>query len=66
MSAIEKSINIIGSQTKVAHMLGVKQSSVWNWIHRGRLPAKHIRRVAIATGEQITVNDLLKDHENIN
>ncbi|PKF60639.1 transcriptional regulator [Psychromonas sp. psych-6C06] len=66
MKAIEKAVDIIGTQTNVADILGVKQASVWNWIHRGRLPAKHIRSVAKATNHKVSVNELLKDHENNN
>lgn len=64
MSAIEKAVVIIGSQTALAKILGVKQAHVWNWlnIHK-RAPAKYIRRIAIATEGQVSESDLLMDHE---
>lgn len=64
MSAIEKAVKIIGSQTALAHMLGVKQAHVWNWLHvHKRSPAKYIRRISLATAGQVTESDLLQDHE---
>ncbi|GGN37616.1 MULTISPECIES: helix-turn-helix domain-containing protein [Marinomonas] len=64
MSAIAKAVEIVGSQTALAKMLGVKQAHVWNWLHvHKRSPAKYIRRISQATNGQVTESDLLKDHE---
>ena len=64
MSAIAKAVEIVGSQTALAKMLGVKQAHVWNWLHvHKRSPAKYIRRISQATNGKVTESDLLKDHE---
>ncbi|MCS6159251.1 MULTISPECIES: helix-turn-helix domain-containing protein [Shewanella] len=64
MSAIEKAINIIGGQTALAKKLGIRQSYVWNWIHRHRqAPAKYIRAISSATHGLVSVDELLLDHE---
>jgi DNA-binding transcriptional regulator YdaS (Cro superfamily) len=64
MSAIAKAVEIVGSQTALAKMLGVKQAHVWNWLHvHKRSPAKYIRRISQATNGQVTESDLLRDHE---
>ncbi|MEL0623848.1 YdaS family helix-turn-helix protein [Marinomonas arenicola] len=66
MTAIEKAVDLIGSQTALAKTLDVTQAHVWNWlrIHK-RAPAKYIRKIAEATNGEISVNDLLKDHEDL-
>ncbi len=65
MSAISKSTKIIGGQTALAAMLGVKQSHVWNWINRkGQAPAKYIRSISLATQGEVSIEELLTDHEN--
>ena len=47
MSAIEKAIKLIGGQTKLAKILGTKQSVVFHWVHRhGQAPAKYIPRIS--------------------
>ncbi|MCZ2722364.1 YdaS family helix-turn-helix protein [Marinomonas sp. 15G1-11] len=64
MTAIAKAVEVVGSQTALAKVLGVKQAYVWNWLklHK-RAPAKYIRRIAQATDYQVTESDLLIDHE---
>lgn len=64
MSAIEKAVEIVGSQTSLAEKLGVKQAHVWNWLRKHkRAPAKYIRQISKATNGTVTESDLLKDHE---
>jgi len=64
MSAIERAIEVVGSQTGLAKILGVKQSHVWNWLHvHHRCPAKYIRLTALATKGEVSETELLIDHE---
>ncbi len=64
MSAIKRSTEVIGGQTALASAIGVTQSHVWNWINRKRrAPAKYIRQISLATNGQVTVKELLIDHE---
>ncbi|RBO82594.1 YdaS family helix-turn-helix protein [Marinomonas aquiplantarum] len=66
MSAIQKAVNIIGTQTKVARLIGVKQAHVWNWLRlHKRAPAKYIRRISEATEGKVSVDELLQDHESL-
>jgi len=67
MSAIEKAVSIIGGQTKLARILGTKQSVVFYWINRhGQAPAKYIPRISELTNGEVSVNDLLADHQKSN
>ncbi|OCH55488.1 helix-turn-helix domain-containing protein [Vibrio cyclitrophicus] len=67
MSAIERSTEILGGQTSLAKLLGVSQSHVWNWINRKhQAPAKYIRAISEATGDEVSVKELLTDHEDTN
>jgi DNA-binding transcriptional regulator YdaS (Cro superfamily) len=64
MSAIEKVVEIIGSQTALAQITGVKQAHVWNWLRlHKRAPAKYIRRISKATEGKVSIEELLQDHE---
>jgi DNA-binding transcriptional regulator YdaS (Cro superfamily) len=66
MSAIAKVVVVVGSQTALARMLGVKQAHVWNWLHvHKRCPAKYIRRASFVTKGEVTESELLQDHERI-
>ena len=65
MTAISKAVNILGGQTKVGRILGVQQTAVWNWVNRHQqTPAKYIRTVSALTNNEVTVEELLADHEN--
>jgi len=65
MTAISKAVNDLGGQTKVGRILGVQQTAVWNWVNRHRqAPAKYIRKISALTNNEITVEQLLADHEN--
>ncbi|MEZ7278415.1 YdaS family helix-turn-helix protein [Pseudoalteromonas sp. 68 DY56-GL68] len=67
MSAIKKAVEIIGGQTKLANILGTKQSVVFHWISRhGQAPAKYIPRISELTHGQVSVDDLLADHQKTN
>ena len=63
-SHIEKAVKIIGGQTKLGKELGVSQGSVWDWINKfGQAPAKYIPRISELTNGEVSVNDLLADHQ---
>ncbi|ETX09695.1 hypothetical protein MUS1_06245 [Marinomonas ushuaiensis DSM 15871] len=64
MTAILRAAKIIGTQTKLANSLGIRQAHVWNWINvHNRAPAKYIRRISHLTNNAVTVCELLMDHE---
>ena len=67
MSAIEKAVCLIGGQTKLAKIIGVNQTAVFHWINRhGQAPAKYIPRISELTNGEVSVNDLLADHQKSN
>lgn len=67
MSAIEKAVSLIGGQTKLASFLGTKQTVVFHWVNRhGQAPAKYIPRISELTNGEVSVNDLLADHQKCN
>ncbi|MBW3528153.1 helix-turn-helix domain-containing protein [Shewanella sp. NKUCC05_KAH] len=64
MSHIEAAVKIIGGQTKTARQFNIRQTHVWKWIHVNKqAPAKYIKRIAALTNHEITVEQLLADHE---
>lgn len=66
-SHIEKAVKLIGGQTKLGKELGVSQGSVWDWINKfGQAPAKYIPRISELTNGEVSVNDLLADHQKSN
>ena len=64
MSAIDKAVKEIGGQTKLAKLVGTKQNAVWNWINRHQqAPAKYIREISKLTNGEVSIEELLADHE---
>lgn len=59
-SALKVAVDLMGSQDRMARLCGVKQPSVWRWLHRQRrLPAEHVLKVEQATG--VSRHDLRPD-----
>lgn len=49
--ALSQAIAHVGSQSALARICGVGQSTVWKWVQQGhRLPAEHVLTVETATG----------------
>ncbi|PHI36323.1 transcriptional regulator [Pseudoalteromonas sp. GCY] len=64
MSFIKKAVEVVGGQTQVARLLKTKQSVVWHWVNRhGQAPAKYINKISKLTNGQVSVSELLSDHE---
>ncbi len=52
--ALAKAIEIVGGQTQLARLLGVKQANVWHWLNRAeRIPAEYVLPIEKATGGQV-------------
>ncbi|MFN3014472.1 helix-turn-helix domain-containing protein [Vibrio coralliilyticus] len=65
MSAIERATELVGGQTSLAKLLGVKQSHVWNWINRKhQAPAKYISAISRVTEGKVSIEELLADHSD--
>ena len=57
-AALLRAISLIGSQAKLASMVGVGQSAVANWLARGRIPPDTAKLVEDATGGRVLLKDL--------
>lgn len=61
-TALETAINIVGGQTQLARLLGVKQANVWHWLKKaGRVPGEYVLAIETATGGQVTRHELRPD-----
>lgn len=64
MSFIKKAVKVIGGQTKLARLLKTNQSVVSHWVNRHQqAPAKYISRISALTNGEVTIQELLSDHE---
>lgn len=61
-SALAKAIDVVGGQTQLARLLGVKQANVWHWLNKAdRVPGEYVLAIETATGGQVTRHDLRPD-----
>lgn len=62
LKALEKAIELAGSQAELARRLGKKQAHIWNWLHRDkRVPADMAISIEHAVGGQVTRQALRPD-----
>ncbi|WP_341894709.1 molecular chaperone TorD family protein [Ferrovibrio terrae] len=60
--ALSKAITLVGGQTQLARLLGVKQANVWHWLNKAdRVPGEYVLAIESATGGQVTRHDLRPD-----
>ncbi|MFJ5338078.1 transcriptional regulator [Pectobacterium sp. CHL-2024] len=61
-SAISEAIELIGSQQKLAIACGVKQPTVWAWLHgKKKVSAENAKRIEIATNDAIPAYQVRPD-----
>lgn len=61
-NALAKAIDIVGGQTQLARLLGIKQANVWHWLNKAeRVPGEYVLAIEAATGNQVTRHDLRPD-----
>lgn len=61
-SALEKAIEVVGSQAELARRIGKKQAHIWNWLNRDKdVPAEVVASIEDATGGAVTRHDLRPD-----
>lgn len=61
-TALEKAVELLGSQAELARKIGKKQAHIWNWLHRDRrVPADMAMKIEHATDGQVTRHDLRPD-----
>lgn len=57
-----RAVEIVGGQTALADVLGIKQQNVWSWLNRTkRCPPEYVLRVEAATGGAVTRYQLRPD-----
>lgn len=60
--AISEAIKLIGSQQKLATACGVKQPTVWAWLHgKKKVSAENAKRIEIATNNIISAYQIRPD-----
>jgi TorA maturation chaperone TorD/DNA-binding transcriptional regulator YdaS (Cro superfamily) len=60
--ALTRAIEIVGGQTQLARLLGVKQANVWHWLKRAdHVPGEYVLAIEKATGGQVTRRELRPD-----
>ena len=60
--ALNKAIAIVGGQTQLARLLGVKQANVWHWLNKAdRVPGEYVLAIEKATGGEVSRHDLRPD-----
>ncbi|WP_423729160.1 helix-turn-helix domain-containing protein [Histophilus somni] len=58
---IKKTINLVGTQTKLAKLCGVSQPSISIWLNGGKMDVKYIPSLIKATNGEVTPEDLRPD-----
>ncbi|WP_049780588.1 Cro/CI family transcriptional regulator [Nitrosococcus halophilus] len=58
---IQKSIELVGSQTALARSCGVRYQAVQKWIKKGRVPAERVLAIKRATNGRVTRYELRPD-----
>lgn len=58
MNGLDRAISFSGGVTKLARLLGVRQSTVSNWRARGHPPAGRCRAIEHVTGGEVTAEEL--------
>lgn len=59
--ALDNACDLVGSQTKLAKLLGIRSPSISEWRRRQRVPAERCIAIEQATGGKITRYDLRPD-----
>ena len=60
MNALNKVIQIVGSQERLASLLNIKQQNISVWLTKG-IPAKRVLEVERLTGGKVTRYELKPD-----
>lgn len=58
---IQHAVDIAGSQQKLANLCGVKQPTVWRWLHGGGIDAKYVIAISKATNGRIKPYEIRPD-----
>lgn len=61
IDALERAINVVGSQSALAKAIGRTPQVVNNWQRRGNVPAEHCPAIERATKGEVRCEDLRPD-----
>jgi DNA-binding transcriptional regulator YdaS (Cro superfamily) len=63
LKPLERAIEFIGSQAKLAKVCGVHQTTVWGWLHemRGWVPGEYAEVIERATDGRVKRDELRPD-----
>lgn len=60
--ALFKAVQVVGSQSELARLLGVRQSTIWSWLNVTKdVPAEICAQVEHVTAGAVTRGDLRPD-----
>lgn len=62
--AIEEAISIVGSQQKLACMVGIQQSTVSKWLRGSEIKSRYLKKIELATNGKVSISDILKSLSN--
>jgi DNA-binding transcriptional regulator YdaS (Cro superfamily) len=60
-AGVQKAVNLVGGQTALAKLVGVKQAHVWKWLRMEKIPAERAIEIERATGGRVTRQELRPD-----
>ena len=64
--AINSAIEFVGSQQKLADACGVKQPSVWAWLHgKKKVSAEKAKRIELATDGNVPAYQIRPDFSDL-
>lgn len=59
---IQKAILMVGSQKKLANIVGVSQPNVWCWLHnKKRVSPENVKAIVEATGGEVLAHEIRPD-----
>ena len=61
MNAIQRAIEIVGSQAELARACNQKPQALTRWVRTGKVPAHHCLAIETATNAAVTCYDLRPD-----
>jgi len=61
MTALDKAIEIVGSQTSLASKLGVSPQAVQQWVIKKKPPASRVLQIEKAVNGEVTRSELRPD-----
>lgn len=62
-TALQRAVEVCGTQVELAQRLGVRQSTLWHWLVRAKkgVPAEHVIAIEKATRGAVRRYDLRPD-----